>query len=560
MKNKKLLMLSALSLSTMFVSCGGDTTPSEDNLTSSEEVLSSEQESKDIYLETEELVSSEEEKVLPNKKLFVLGDSTACSFSDTTYYYPRYGFGTQFEEFFDSSLEVVNLALSGRSSKSFLAESNYSSFKNNISEGDYVLIAFGHNDEKSDDVTRFTDARLETSDSSSFKYSLYENYIKVAESKGAIPILATPIVRLSTSDDYSGSNGHNTETGDYSKAIRDLSVEKGIEVVDLTSSTKSLYSDLGYDGAQWFHAMTSGKKDDAGNVVANTSSIDKTHLNVYGAKMVAYMFACDLKNTDSSLKEYVNSTLIEPNKDTDLVANPSYVYSDYTAPNLEGYNPVNQYITTSEGWYGTAFGDTGGDPTSTSNGYVAKEENGIFTVGQNIDGTSYKGKISSSSEGFAYLFRQVSASKNFSLTVDVKVVNELDQKQAAFGLMIRDDCYLPTRDSALKGNSISSALLCDTDFMNVFFSRSNGTLSKGSDKVTGLYQEGDTAVISIVRLGQKVTTSLTYKDVTYTKDYLDFPLQEKDQDNMYIGMFATRGTVIECTNVNFEITGDAIQA
>ena len=561
MKNKKLLALSFLSLSSMLISCGGNTNPSVEpsvELPNSEEVSLEASSSEKAPTSSE---NESEEPVLESKKLYVLGDSTACSFSDTTYYYPRYGFGTQIGNYFYESLEVVNLALSGRSSKNFLLESNYNTFKNGIGEGDFVLIAFGHNDEKSDDEARFTDASLPITDSSSFQYSLYENYIKVAQDKGAIPLLATPIVRLSTSDDYSGANGHVTSTGDYAKAIRDLGNEKNVPVVDLTSLTKSLYEELTYSEAQWFHAMTSGMKDASNNVVANVNSIDKTHLNVYGAKMIAYLFAQEVKNTTSPLKEYAKNDNIEPTKEVDLVANPNYVYSDYAAPDLANYNALGHFSTISEGWYGTAFGDLGGDPTSASNGYVAKEETeGVFTVGQIKDGNSYKGKLSSSSEGFAYLFRQVSSSKNFSLTVNAKVVTELDQKQAGFGLMIRDDCYLPTRDAAIKGNSISSALLCDTDFMNVFFSRSNGSLSKGSDKVTGLYQVDDTAVISIVRLGQKVTTTLTYKDVTYTKEYLDFPLQEKDQDNMYIGMFATRGTTVEFTNVNFEITGDAIQA
>ena len=49
--------------------------------------------------------------------LYVGGDSTLCSFEDTTYFYPRYGYGTQLSNHLDSKVTVKNLALSGRSSK-----------------------------------------------------------------------------------------------------------------------------------------------------------------------------------------------------------------------------------------------------------------------------------------------------------------------------------------------------------------------------------------------------------------------------------------------------------
>ena len=47
-----------------------------------------------------------------------------AAFTDA-YYYPRYGWGTQLSNYFDSTLKVENLALSGRSSKSFTSEDNY---------------------------------------------------------------------------------------------------------------------------------------------------------------------------------------------------------------------------------------------------------------------------------------------------------------------------------------------------------------------------------------------------------------------------------------------------
>lgn len=566
MKNKKIFALGALVLTSSLFACGGGNPVSEGNVSSNEETSSATSEAPVSTSSEAPVVSSEEETLNPTK-LYVVGDSTACSFNDATYYYPRYGFGTQLSNYFHSELEVVNLALSGRSSKSFLSESNYNTLKTSIKEGDYLLVAFGHNDEKGDDATRFTDARLDTNDPASFKYSLYENYIKLAEEKGATPILATPIVRLHPSSDYDGSSGHVTDYGDYAQAIRDLGVEKEVPVIDLTTYTKDLYTQEGYDVAQYYHAMTTGKKDTSGNIVAETASVDKTHLNVYGAKKVAYLFANGLKDSTSSLKSYVDlDKLVSPTKENDLVVNPSYVYTDYAPFDGASYSPVDHFKTISEGWYGTAFGDLGGDPTSANNGYFATEEvEGTFKVGQNSTGTTsssnYKGKIASGSEGYAFMFRQVDASKNFTLTAEAKVIMQENQNQAGFGLMLRDDCYVPTRNASILGNYVTAGFLTNSDeTMNANFSRQSATLNKGSSKVTGLYQVDDTATLSIIRLGQKVTVSLTYKSQTYTQEYLDFPLQEKDTGNMYIGMFGTRGTLVEYTNVNFEITSDAIDA
>ena len=235
--------------------------------------------------------------------VFVVGDSTMCAFNDETYYYPRYGYATQLQNYLIDNANIVNLALSGRSSKSFTEEGNYQELKSQIAEGDYVIIGFGHNDEKSDDVARFTDASLPQEDPNSFAYSLYENYIKLALDAEATPILATPIVRASSSDNYSGSNAHITENGNYSQVMIDLANKYGLTVIDMTSLTKDLYTNLGYSEACYFHAMTAGKlAEDGVSVIADTNSTDNTHLNIYGAKMVAYMFINELLESELYLK------------------------------------------------------------------------------------------------------------------------------------------------------------------------------------------------------------------------------------------------------------------
>ena len=498
----------------------------------------------------------EEPDVLSPTKIYLVGDSTVCSFTDG-YYYPRYGYGTQLDSYLDENATVVNLALSGRSSKSFISEDNYTTLKNSLKAGDYLIIGFGHNDEKSDDLTRFTDASKDYTDPTSFGYYLNEYYIKLALDAGATPILCTPIVRAATDDDYTGSEAHITDNGDYAAAIRSLGAALGVDVVDLTAITAKEYSLRGFDAIKKYHAVTVGMLDtDGKTVVPNWSSIDKTHLNIYGAKFVAYSLASELANLDG-IGRYVLADITAPTE-ADLVANPSYVYVDYSAPSLDEFGAQEWFTTISEGWYGTAFGDTGGNPTSSSNGYFATETSeGIFKVGQTLESGSNKGKFSSSSDGFAFLFRQVDVSKNFKITATATILNSGNTKQAGFGLMLRDDIYLPTQNSAIKSNYLTAGLLCDgTDATYACFMRENGKLNKGSS-FGGFYQVGETYTLSIERIGQTVILSVSLGDKTVSETYYDFDLLAIDGDYMYVGMFANRGTLVEFTDVDFQITGDS---
>src|SRR5436190_21159607 len=85
--------------------------------------------------------------VLPPKKtkVWLIGDST-MSIKDKRAY-PETGWGMPFAGFFDSTIEVDNRAKNGRSTKTFIKEGLWQPVADNLSEGDYVFIQFGHNDE-----------------------------------------------------------------------------------------------------------------------------------------------------------------------------------------------------------------------------------------------------------------------------------------------------------------------------------------------------------------------------------------------------------------------------
>ena len=493
----------------------------------------------------------EDEIVLDPIKIYMVGDSTMSSFDDD-YFYPRYGYGTQLGNYLNSAATVVNYALSGRSSKSFLEEDNYVKLKNQLKEGDYLIIGFGHNDEKSDDAARFTDASKPYTEEGSFGYSLNENYIKLAQEKGAIPILCTPIVRAKSSDDYSGNEGHNTATGNYAQAIIDLGKAVNVSVIDLTAITKARYKEIGYSEAIKYHAVVSGKYDTNGTtVIPNMVSADTTHLNIYGAKYVAYSLATELAKLDG-IGKYVLSSATAPTE-ADLAPKEGYVIPDYASPNLSAYTAPDHFKTISVGWYGTAFGDVGGNPQSDKNGYIAKEETaGVFTVGNDLG----KGKFSSTTDGFAFLFRQVEADKNFTVSVTATIKKAPTGKQAGFGLMLRDDCtVIQDAKGTINTNYVTAGVLTTDTSATAFFSRENTSLDKGQSFLSALPAVGDTYEMKIERIGQTVNVSIVYNGQTYSSSTVDFDFFAVDNDYMYVGMFANRGTVVEFTNLEFEITG-----
>ena len=501
-----------------------------------------------------------------DKKIYVVGDSTVCAFSDN-YYLPRYGYGTQLAEYLNvTSNQIVNLAISGRSSKSFLIETNYTTLKSSISEGDYLIIGFGHNDEKSDEPARYTDAngthtQATTSNGDSFQYVLYENYVKLAKDKGATPILCTPIVRYSDKGDYTTDKAHNTTTtdklgkgGDYAKAIKDLGAATNTTVIDLTSLTKTVYESNNAE-AQYFHAHTTYSEDAHTPTTGEEtpSAIDGTHINKYGAKMVAYQFANALKSTDSALKAHVKDGITAPTKDVDYKGAKNL---DYVKPDYKPFDPAaNSGRNLTGDWYRTVMGNIGGKKQAN---YEITHTGGVISVGnptngKNPAGDGDNGKFADGGDGFGAAFMRIEKDKNFaaSATVTVKKVGASSNNQSAFGMMLRDDIYLDgvegyTGKETITSNFVSTSITGDGSASMLSKTGGKGAKDGGVAVAAGSIYE-----MSIERVGQTVTLKLG----STTKTFTDFDFFAVDNDYMYLCLFANRGLVVEFSEVQFEITG-----
>lgn len=503
------------------------------------------------------------DKDLAETTVYFVGDSTVCSFDDE-YYLPRYGYGTQFKNYVSDKVTVKNLALSGRSSYSFTTESNYNTLKTSISDGDYLIIGFGHNDQKDAIYTNpnLTTDSIETINSrpASFKYTLYENYIKLAQDKGATPILCTPIVRADPNDNYSGNSGHNrTQSdggnnpgGDWSKAIRDLGAEKNVTVIDLTTLTKEDYTNLGFAKAIDYHAFTAGETVN-GETQRVNGSVDKTHTNMYGAKMNAYYIADTLKSSTNSLGKYVKPDISKPKYDTDYIGaiNTSYKVVPYTPfnPSTSAKSVLGKNIT-KEGWYGTAFGSIGGNPSTD---YFKVEQNGenSFTVGGLTYDGKTKGKITGSEEGIAMAFTQLASNKTFEITAEVTIDEYYNNNQTGFGIMVRDDIYIDTNNAGILSNYAAAGCYGTPTSANILYTRVNTVLTPVN---TGKMLNTSTIhTLSVKRDGE--TVIVTFDDMT--KSFPDFELRAKDNGYMYICLYATRGTTVTFNNIVYNVTGES---
>ncbi len=483
-------------------------------------------------------------------KLFVVGDSTLSPFNDVAYYHPRNGYGMWLQHYLNpKKIEVINLAMSGRSSKSFLTEVNYQTLVNNIKKGDYLIIGFGHNDEKAEE-DRYSDPNGSKETAGSFKNILYEKYVKMAKDKGATPILCTPIVRRSESIKYEGANVHivgdqgSFKGGDWPKAIRELGQETSTIVVDLTASTKARYSQLMPSETLVYHAWLSHKPN----------SVDNTHLNMYGAAVNAYDVVQEIARQNKKFAKLVNKDAEAP-KQGMLAPNPKYIIPKYS-----GFTPRDKSVQASfkkikEPWFGTAFGDCGGASKISTKRFNGIEETAAGTVVMNsgpTDGTASSGKISSGNDGLCMYFQQIPIGKDFTLTAKAKVLYAGEHNQVSFGLMVRDDIYIDNDDKSINSAYVACAALGlakDEGTWSSSFERKDGALVQTKVSVEKKPVAGTVVDLSIVKKGNVYTVKYGKEpEKTYTA-----ALNEIDPDYVYAGLFTSRCATVEYSNVSLKI-------
>lgn len=480
--------------------------------------------------------------------LWIVGDSTAAAFDDNTWYSPRYGWGTQLTHYL-KDIQIKNLAVSGTSSKSYLTTDQYQTLSQNLKTGDYLMIGFGHNDEKAESG-RYTNPNGNIYTSGSFQNYLYDYYIRPALEKSANPILVTPIVRRNRGNNYTGESGHITETqttvegtfpgGDYAKAIRQAGVTKTIPVLDLTRRTRDIYESQYASGVKNRHAWTSSRE----------VSIDNTHTNLYGAQYNAWLIADELLKSNSSLKNYVIENP-QPPVFSETSLNPNYQDSSFTLPNTE-----SALWQAAGDWKPTVFGDIEGYEYMNPLYFTLQpQENGsIRLAAGRLETTEQKvgvGKIDGKSEGIAMYYQAVPANCSFTLSADVTITRLDPNNQASFGLMVRDDIYVDTIIHDTLGDYVAAGplMLGSNEPWNCF-ARKNGVLTSGGILKKN-YREGDSLHLEIKKTSDGY--SCTFGDNPPVSAGFDFPLTTRSAEYVFPGFFVSRSADVSFWNINLTI-------
>ena len=243
--------------------------------------------------------------------IFIIGDSTAAN-KDLSKGKLERGWGMALQCFFDDNILVDNHAVNGRSSLSFLNEGRWDKVLERLKPGDYVIIQFGHNDEKAP-KDRHTDP------GSTFDYNLAK-YVRETREHGGIPVLMSCVVRRNfakvtpkNDDDEKLRNttfadGGQLVEGDslvdthglYRIAPRDVAERMNCHFIDANQITHDLEQGLGTEASKKLHMWYLPDTEPT----EPKGKQDNTHYNIYGAHVVARLLADALCEEIPVLKAY----------------------------------------------------------------------------------------------------------------------------------------------------------------------------------------------------------------------------------------------------------------
>jgi lysophospholipase L1-like esterase len=118
--------------------------------------------------------------------LHLVGDSTMA---DKPASPPNleHGWGQLLRTLVADPARIVNHAVNGRSTKNFRDEGRWAHLLTQVQRDDTVLIQFGHNDARADDLKRFVDP-------ATYRDNL-RRFVRELRERGAQPVLATPLAR-----------------------------------------------------------------------------------------------------------------------------------------------------------------------------------------------------------------------------------------------------------------------------------------------------------------------------------------------------------------------------
>jgi lysophospholipase L1-like esterase len=224
----------------------------------------------------------------------VVGDSTARSNS------PLRGWGSEIGAFFDpAKINVVNQAIGGRSSRTYISEGRWDTVLSTVKAGDFVLIQFGHNDVgdykdprakgrpslhgEGEDTAQAFKADLKTMETiHSFGWYM-RKYAADTKAKGATPILLSMVPHK----DWKDGKISRGEKDTFVKWTEDAAKSEGALYIDANSIIAAGLEKLGPEkvnslfGDQRTHSTPEGAAYNAAAVVVGLKGLTPDPLAPY---------------------------------------------------------------------------------------------------------------------------------------------------------------------------------------------------------------------------------------------------------------------------------------
>lgn len=212
--------------------------------------------------------------------ILLAGDSTCADYTEKSA--PQTGWGQALPQFCKDSCKVLNCAVPGTSSRSFIDRKFWDGLLAKVQKGDFVIIQFGHNDSKKNH-NRFAapgavyDANL-------------KKFIADVRAKGANPVIATSIVRANFKKGKIAPGNLNN----YRQACFNVGKAENVPVVDLLTETKTYFEKLGPAETDKLFMCSSGNEK---------KKNDRTHVNKAGAEIIAKLFVESAKKQNLPIAE-----------------------------------------------------------------------------------------------------------------------------------------------------------------------------------------------------------------------------------------------------------------
>lgn len=215
-------------------------------------------------------------------RIWLIGDST-ISIKDPKAY-PETGWGMPFVNYWDSTVEVVNLAMNGRSTRTFMEEKRWEPVMAGLQEGDYVFIQFGHNDENPEKKTYVNEDGYR---------KFLELYVSDTRSKKGIPVLITPVSRRKFDSTGTINETHRV----YSAIVREVAAREKVVLIDLDAESRALFNKLGKEAST--HLFLHLQPGEHPNYPEGKT--DDTHFSELGALKVSGLILENIRRQIPSL-------------------------------------------------------------------------------------------------------------------------------------------------------------------------------------------------------------------------------------------------------------------